>query len=57
MNPSSGPREDHTFGAPNGKIITYNKTCLKRPLKKNTKIGFQDKSLLNAGQDICFVYF
>ena len=28
-------------------------TCLKRPLKKKTKIGFQDQSLLNAGQRYC----
>ena len=28
----------------------YSKTCLKRPLKKNTKIGFQDRLSLNAGQ-------
>ena len=27
----------------------YSKTCLKRPLK-NTKIGFQDRLSLNAGQ-------
>ena len=27
------------------------KTCLKRPLKKKTKIGFQDRILLNAGQN------
>ena len=31
----------------------YSKTCLKRPLKKKTKIGFQDRSLLNAGQKYC----
>ena len=31
----------------------YNKTCLKRPLKKKTKIGFQDRLLLNAGQKYC----
>ena len=29
------------------------KTCLKRPLIKNTKIGFQDGLLLNAGQKYC----
>ena len=31
----------------------YSKTCLKRPLKKKTKIGFPDLSLLNAGQKYC----
>ena len=29
----------------------YSKTCLKRPLKKKTKIGFQDQLSLNAGQE------
>ena len=29
---------------------SYNKTCLKQPLKKKTKIGFQDRLSLNAGQ-------
>ena len=31
----------------------YNKTCLKRPLKKKTKNGFQDQLSLNAGQKCC----
>ena len=31
-------------------IKTYSKTCLKRPLKKKTKMGFQDRLWLNAGQ-------
>ena len=31
--------------------IIYSKTCLKRPLKKNTKIGFQYRLTLNAGQE------
>ena len=31
----------------------YSKTCLKRPLIKKTKIGFQDQLLLNAGQKYC----
>ena len=29
------------------------KTCLKRPLKKKTRIGFQDQLSLNAGQKYC----
>ena len=33
--------------------MSYSKTCLKRPLKKKTKIGFQDRLLLNAGQKYC----
>ena len=28
----------------------YSKTCLKWPLKKNTKVGFLYRSPLNAGQ-------
>ena len=31
----------------------YSKTCLKGPLKKNTKIGFQYHLSLNAGQKYC----
>ena len=31
----------------------YSKTCLKRPLKKKTKIGFQYRVSLNAGQKYC----
>ena len=31
----------------------YSKTCLKRPLKKKTKIGFQDRLWLNAGRKYC----
>ena len=29
---------------------SYSINCLKRPLKKKTKIGFQDRLSLNAGQ-------
>ena len=38
-----------------GKIekSTYSKTCLKLPLKKNTKIGFQYQLSLNADQKYC----
>ena len=31
----------------------YSKTCVKRPLSKRQKIGFQDQLLLNAGQKYC----
>ena len=33
--------------------LTYSKTCLKQPLKKKTKLGFQDRLSLNAGQKYC----
>ena len=32
---------------------TYSKTCLKQPLTKRSKIGFQDQLSLNAGQKYC----
>ena len=31
----------------------YSKTCVKRPLSKRTKIGFQDQLSLNVGQKYC----
>ena len=31
----------------------YSKTCVKGPLSKRPKIGFQDQLLLNAGQKYC----
>ena len=31
----------------------HSKTCLKWPLKKKTKIDFQDQLSLNAGQKYC----
>ena len=31
----------------------YSKTCVKRPLSKSQKIGFQDPLSLNAGQKYC----
>ena len=31
----------------------YSRTCLKLPLKKKAKIGFQDRILLNAVQKYC----
>ena len=34
----------------------YSKICLKRPLKKKTKIVFQDQLSLNAGQ-VLLQYF
>ena len=34
-------------------IFLYSKTCLKQSLKKKTKIDFQDRLSLNAGQKYC----
>ena len=34
-------------------IFEYNKTCVKRPLSKRLKIGFEDQLSLNAGQKNC----
>ena len=34
-------------------IVIYSKTCHKRPLKKKTNIGFQDRLTLNAGPKYC----
>ena len=31
----------------------YSKTCVKQPLSKRPKIGFQDQLLLNVGQKYC----
>ena len=31
----------------------YSNTCVKQPLSKRPKIGFQDRLLLNAGQKYC----
>ena len=34
-------------------LYQYSKTCLKQPLSKRPKIGFQDQLSLNAGQKYC----
>ena len=34
-------------------MCNYSKTCVKRPLSKRSKIGFQDQLSLNAGQKYC----
>ena len=34
-------------------LTEYNKTCVKQPLLKGLKIGFQDQLSLNAGQKYC----
>ena len=34
-------------------MYVYSKTCVKRPLSKRPKIGFQDELSLNAGQKYC----
>ena len=33
--------------------VKYSKTCVKRPLSKRPKIGFQNQLWLNAGQKYC----
>ena len=33
--------------------VYYSKTCVKRPLSKRPKIGFQDELSLDAGQKYC----
>ena len=35
------------------KLLEHSKTCIKRPLPKRPKIGFQDQLSLNAGQKYC----
>ena len=35
------------------KTKPYSKPCLKQSFKKKTKIGFQDRLSLNAGQKYC----
>ena len=37
-------------------LITYSKICVKQPLSKRPKIGFQDQLLLNAGQKYCRMF-
>ena len=34
-------------------LKTYSKTCLKRPLSKRPKMGYQDQLSYNAGQKYC----
>ena len=33
--------------------VKYSETCVKEPLSKRPKIGFQDQLSLNAGQKYC----
>ena len=35
------------------KLQVYSKTCVKQPLSKRQKIGFQDQLSLTAGQKYC----
>ena len=35
------------------KLARYSKTCVKQPLSKRLKLGFQDQLSLNAGQKYC----
>ena len=34
-------------------LIVYSKTCIKRPLKKQQSLFFQDRLSHNAGQKVC----
>ena len=34
-------------------LVSYSKTCVKRPLRKRPKIGFQGQLSINAGQRYC----
>ena len=43
----------HFMGYDRHFSILYSKTCLKLPLKMKTKIVFQDRLSLNAGQKYC----
>ena len=38
---------------PNAFLIQCSKACVKRPLSKRPKVGFQDQDPLNAGQKYC----
>ena len=38
---------------PAHQYLSYSKTCVKRPLSKRPKIGFEDQLSLNAGQKYC----
>ena len=46
-------RKTSQTGPTFGRGLKYSKTCLEQPLKKKTKIGFQDRLLLSAGQKYC----
>ena len=34
-------------------VCLYSETCVKQPISKRPKIGFQDQLSLNAGQKYC----
>ena len=35
------------------RLFSYSKTCVKRPLSKRQKFGFQDRLSINSGQNYC----
>ena len=37
------------------RFLKYSETCVKRPLSKRPKLGFQDQLLLNTGQKYCIM--
>ena len=43
----------HQFYLHLSSLTVYSKTCLKQPLKRRPKIGFQDRLSLNEGQKYC----
>ena len=46
----------HPYGSKElqvSRAISYSKTCVKQPLSKRQKIGFQTQLWLNAGQKYC----
>ena len=43
----------HPWSKVDWSAFEYSKTCLKRPIKRRLKIGFQDRFSLNAGQKYC----
>ena len=46
-------RSLHSLFSPHLQQTTYSKTCVKRPLSKRPKVGFQHQLSLNVGQKYC----
>ena len=45
--PTQGPKNSFI---PRLQVSKYSKTCVKQPLSKRPKIGFQDQISINAGE-------
>ena len=54
---SGKPSDFLPVGVSGTGIGKYSETCLKRPLKKNTKIGFQYRLSLNADHSALLLTF